>query len=89
MTGKIIIDTERCKGCQLCLSACIESCISVSTQSNSKGYFPPVFKDGKCIGCAVCAVVCPEVAIEVRRSSNIIAIEPTKVRKRDLVKEKV
>lgn len=64
MAGKIIIDTERCKGCGLCISVCPKNNIHVSEQSNKSGYFPAEC-DGDCTGCAVCAIMCPEAVIEV------------------------
>jgi 2-oxoglutarate ferredoxin oxidoreductase subunit delta len=72
--GKIIIDRELCKGCQLCIDVCPSHVIEVDASLNKKGYFPACFienpKDGEkgCIGCVQCATVCPEVAIEVYRA---------------------
>jgi len=66
--GKILIDTERCKGCKYCILTCPKGCINISENFNSSGYFPAYFsKPDQCIGCAMCAVVCPEIAIEVFR----------------------
>ena len=68
MKGKIIIDRELCKGCELCVSFCPKKLISVSETYNAAGYLPSAFNEsGECTGCATCAVVCPEVAIEVYR----------------------
>jgi len=72
--GKIKIDRERCKGCQLCVDACPNSVIEIDTSLNKKGYLPARFKEKPekgekgCIACAQCATVCPEVAIEVYRA---------------------
>jgi 2-oxoglutarate ferredoxin oxidoreductase subunit delta len=71
--GKIIVDKERCKGCQVCISACPQNVIGASRKLNQKGYYPaeciePDEKENqKCTGCTMCAIVCPEVAIEVYR----------------------
>jgi 2-oxoglutarate ferredoxin oxidoreductase subunit delta len=66
--GYIKIDQSLCKGCQLCLSFCPKSLISVTIKVNAAGYQPATFKDqSECTGCAICALVCPEVAIEVYR----------------------
>ena len=67
--GRIEIDAERCKGCQICLTFCPKNCISVAKEPNLKGYYPAVYDDPeqKCNGCTICAVTCPDIAIEVYR----------------------
>jgi len=45
MAGKIIIDTERCKGCGLCVPVCPKNDIVISERSNKKGYFPAQAKN--------------------------------------------
>ena len=66
--GAIIISSELCKGCELCISFCPKNVIKLSEKLNAAGYLPALFSDnGQCTGCAVCALVCPEVAIEVYR----------------------
>ncbi len=71
--GKITIDRERCKGCQICIEVCPTGTIEVDTTLNKKGYFPARVKekregDKECTGCTQCATICPEVAIEVYRA---------------------
>jgi 2-oxoglutarate ferredoxin oxidoreductase subunit delta len=78
MAGKIIINTERCKGCGLCITVCPKGAITISKQSNKSGYFPAQASNTDCTGCAVCAIICPDVAIEVYRENNI----PNKPRKK-------
>ena len=67
--GRIAIDFERCKGCELCLSACPPQVISLAGQLNKQGYRPAQLSDpeAKCTGCALCAVVCPDACITVWR----------------------
>ena len=36
--GDIVINTERCKGCEVCLAACPFTVIAMSKEVNSKGY---------------------------------------------------
>ena len=68
MKGKIEINQELCKGCELCIQFCPKKCITLSDNLNQAGYLPSAFMNTKeCTGCATCAVVCPEVAIEVYR----------------------
>ncbi len=69
--GKVEIDSERCKGCGLCIEVCPKGRLRVGEGINAKGYYPAEFveaegKDG-CTGCCLCAIVCPDVAIEVYR----------------------
>ena len=67
--GRIVIDAERCKGCELCRGACPPQLISPADAFNSKGYRPAIFVDpeSRCTGCALCAVVCPDACITVYR----------------------
>ncbi len=68
MSGRIVIDRELCKGCEVCIAFCPKKSIALSDQLNAAGYLPSAFKAGaECTGCGSCATVCPEVAIEVYR----------------------
>jgi len=71
MNGKITIDTERCKGCGLCVKVCPNNCITISETSNESGLFPATATNEGCTGCAMCALICPDAAITVSRSGNI------------------
>jgi 2-oxoglutarate ferredoxin oxidoreductase subunit delta len=65
MAGKIVIDTERCKGCGLCIAVCPKGNIVVSAESNQSGYLPAEAKNDGCTACTKCAIVCPEGIIEI------------------------
>lgn len=63
--GAIVVDTQKCKGCGLCVEACPTKTIALSKMVNGKGYnFAEMATDG-CIGCASCALVCPDAVITV------------------------
>ena len=57
--GAIVVDTERCKGCALCVEACPQDVIALAKKVNVSGYpFVEVVNHDNCIGCASCAIVC-------------------------------
>ncbi len=65
--GEIVIDIEKCKGCELCIAACPEETLDLATKINQKGYHYAVNVNDSCTGCANCAIVCPEAIITVYR----------------------
>jgi 2-oxoglutarate ferredoxin oxidoreductase subunit delta len=67
-TGRIEIDFERCKACELCVPACPKDCIGMGTAINRQGYGSAVFeRPDDCTGCAFCAETCPDACILVWR----------------------
>ncbi len=69
--AKVIIDTRRCKGCELCVDACPQGVIAMSKSLNDKGVHlaqPARLED--CTGCGLCAIMCPEAIIEVEREET-------------------
>lgn len=65
--GEIIIDIEKCKGCELCIDACPEEVLALTDKINQKGYHYLVTVNHNCTGCANCALVCPDAIITVYR----------------------
>ena len=64
--GKVVINKEKCKGCELCINACPQGVLALSEDFNTKGYrYSVSVNPEKCVGCAFCAMMCPDVAIEV------------------------
>lgn len=68
--GDIIIDIEKCKGCELCASACPQESLELSRKINSKGYHYIVKIEDNCTGCTNCALVCPDGVIKVYRKTD-------------------
>ncbi len=68
--GDVVINIEKCKGCEVCLSACPNEVLALSNEVNSKGYHYAVKVNADCIGCANCAVVCPDAVITVYREKK-------------------
>ncbi len=67
--GATVVDTERCKGCNLCVVACPLDVLELTSKEvNKKGYhFAHQVKEDTCTGCAACATVCPDGCIAVYR----------------------
>jgi 2-oxoglutarate ferredoxin oxidoreductase subunit delta len=64
--GKVVIDSELCKGCYLCVRACPLKVLEQDTKINSQGAYPSfAAHPEKCIACGSCYLVCPDVCIEV------------------------
>ena len=67
--AKLTFQTDRCKGCGLCVTACPKGLIAIAKDKiNLKGHHPAEITDQeKCVGCAFCATMCPDCIIEVER----------------------
>lgn len=63
----LAIATDRCKGCELCISACPKDCLALDTATvNVLGYHPIQLTDADaCTSCAFCARVCPDIVFTV------------------------
>jgi len=60
----IVVEKDRCKGCERCVAACPQKIIGMSREINAKGYFyAEVVEQKRCIGCRLCCITCPDVAI--------------------------
>ncbi|MBS4751932.1 4Fe-4S dicluster domain-containing protein [Nocardioides sp. zg-ZUI104] len=64
--GTLVIDPERCKGCELCIAVCPPSVLSMSLEVNDMGYRYPELHEG-CTGCTACQMVCPDYVFDVYR----------------------
>jgi len=68
----VVIDSEVCKGCSLCVVSCPRKNLKLSSSLNRIGYHPAEFHyhgdKGDCTACGICYWVCPDFAIaEIRR----------------------
>jgi len=68
MKGAIEVNTERCKGCSLCIIACPQKVIALANKVNLHGYpYVEAVNEEACVGCASCGIVCPDGCITVYR----------------------
>ena len=67
--GAIVVNTDRCKGCSLCVGACPKQVIALTAKTvNVHGYrYAEAVNPDDCIGCASCGIVCPDGCITVYR----------------------
>ncbi|MBQ7823948.1 MAG: 4Fe-4S binding protein [Bacteroidaceae bacterium] len=65
--GAVVVNEERCKGCELCVVACPSDVLALNGKDvNNKGYHFVYMKNpDNCIGCASCGYVCPDGCIAV------------------------
>lgn len=81
--GKIEIEIQRCKGCELCKAECKEGALALSETINIRGYNYIVANNDLCTGCVNCALVCPDAVITVYRTNvkkQKINITPADIR---------
>lgn len=72
--GQIVIDKEKCTGCEACLSSCVQGLIKLVPE-DATNFIPCSSKNNEqesfevcgygCIGCGDCAIACPKEAINM------------------------
>jgi len=68
LKGSVVVNIERCKGCNLCVVACPSEVLELAKEVNSMGYnYAGVKNPDECTGCANCGYVCPDGCITVYR----------------------
>jgi 2-oxoglutarate ferredoxin oxidoreductase subunit delta len=66
--GNVIIDTEECKGCGLCVESCPPECLELAPELNHYGVHAAQYTGEGCTGCGACFYCCPEPgAVTVER----------------------
>lgn len=87
--GKVEIDIQHCKGCELCTAACKEHALTISDTINIKGYRYAIANNNLCTGCVNCALVCPDAVITVYRTNAKKKVNITPENIKDVMKETV
>ncbi|MGI6279571.1 MAG: 4Fe-4S binding protein [Acutalibacteraceae bacterium] len=66
--AKLTFETDRCKGCELCVNVCPKKVLALSDKINKKGHHPvEAVREEDCIACAFCATMCPDCIIKIER----------------------
>lgn len=58
--AKVEVNSEQCKGCELCIVECPKNCLSMSQEFNHLGYNFAQYSGEHCTGCGICFYACPE-----------------------------
>jgi NAD-dependent dihydropyrimidine dehydrogenase PreA subunit len=58
--GSLLVDEAECKGCGLCVEACLPKVIHLSRHLNHYGYRTAIYDGAGCTGCGICFMACPE-----------------------------
>lgn len=68
LKGAVVVDIEKCKGCQVCIPTCPTDVLAMAKEVNGKGYqYVYMVNPDECTGCTNCAVVCPDGVLTVYR----------------------
>ena len=66
--GTIVVDIERCKGCEVSVASCPCDVLALAPAVTGKGYhYAQMANPDNCTGCASCAIICPDTCITVYR----------------------
>jgi len=76
--GIVHLIPERCKGCGFCVEFCPRKILTMSEQTNAKGYhLPMISADSQCLDCGLCMLLCPDFAIYVEAGPSLTSdLEP-------------
>ena len=74
--GTVTIESDKCKGCDLCVVACRPGVLAMSEPEvvNSLGFRFPLLSAG-CTACRACYEVCPDYVFEVYHYDEALLIE--------------
>lgn len=58
--GTVVVNSEECKGCELCVASCTFGVLHLAAELNRYGYHFAVYDGRGCTGCGLCFFACPE-----------------------------
>jgi len=65
------VDTEKCKGCALCVEVCPKDVLQMGHAVNSMGWlYAETPGSDKCTGCKMCAIICPDAVIRITKEGD-------------------
>jgi len=65
------LESDRCKGCGLCVAVCPKDVLEIAEKVNRIGYFPAYqARPEDCVFCATCCRMCPDVAISITKTAD-------------------
>lgn len=68
---KITVDSERCKGCNICIEFCPKKVFVKSEKYSKKGVrVPDPVNVENCTVCRLCELLCPDMALDVDDESS-------------------
>ncbi|MBR0481809.1 MAG: 4Fe-4S binding protein [Firmicutes bacterium] len=65
MKEKLIINSDRCKSCGLCILACQKDALSIGKEANPAGYMYITVDHEKCVCCGMCYTACPDYVFTI------------------------
>ncbi len=62
---KAVLNTEKCKSCEICVRACTQNALRITERLNGMGYRHVGIDETKCVGCGTCYIVCPDCVFTI------------------------
>jgi 2-oxoglutarate ferredoxin oxidoreductase subunit delta len=72
MSVIVTIDTNLCKGCNICITQCPKNVFAQSVKRSRYGTpMPKAVNENECIICRQCEKLCPDAAINVEEIKRV------------------
>lgn len=68
---KMVIDKEKCKGCELCIGVCPKKILYMAEDVNESGlHYVEITDEEDCIGCKSCGIMCPDSVFTIYKRTE-------------------